>query len=52
MDSTDEIEWISSNPQIVKVNNDGVVAAKRQGKAVIMAKTTSGISKKVVVVVK
>lgn len=47
LDSTDEVMWTSSNPQIVRVSRNGVVFAKKQGSAVVMAKTTSGISKKI-----
>lgn len=52
LDSTDEITWISSNPKVAQVSSDGMVTAKKKGKAVVMAKTTSGISKKVSVYVK
>lgn len=52
LDATDTIAWTSSNPQIAKVNSDGVITAKKQGTAVIMAKTDGGVSKKVKVTVK
>lgn len=52
LDSTDEIKWISSNPKIARVSSEGIVSAVKNGKAVIMAKTTSGISKKINVIVK
>lgn len=42
LDATDTITWISSNPKIVKVNNTGSIIAKKQGAAVVMAKTSSG----------
>ncbi|MDE7310979.1 MAG: Ig-like domain-containing protein [Eubacterium sp.] len=45
LDATDTITWISSNPKIVKVNSKGIIAAKKQGMAVVMAKTESGASK-------
>lgn len=42
LDATDTITWISNNPKIVKVNNTGIIIAKKQGAAVVMAKTSSG----------
>lgn len=47
LDTTDTITWMSSNSKIASVSSKGVVTAKKQGSAVILAKTSSGISKKV-----
>lgn len=52
LDATDTIVWTSSNPKIAKVNSDGIITAKKQGTAVIMAKSSGGVSKKVKVTVK
>lgn len=42
-DSTDKITWISSAPDIVSVDENGVVIAKKIGVAKITATTDSGI---------
>lgn len=42
LDSTDKIEWSSSDPGIASVNSNGIVKAKKKGYATIMAKTSSG----------
>lgn len=51
LDATDTITWLSSNSKIASVNSRGVVTARKQGSAVIMAKTSSGVSKKIKVTV-
>lgn len=51
LDATDTITWLSSNSKIASVNSKGVVTAKKQGSAVIMAKTSGGVSKKIKVTV-
>lgn len=51
-DSTDSITWTSSSPKTASVNSKGIVTAKKQGRAVITARTESGIFKKVQVTVK
>lgn len=51
LDTTDTVTWLSSNSNIVKVNNQGIVTAKKPGRTVIMVKTSSGISKKIKVTV-
>ena len=51
LDATDTITWLSSNSKIASVNSKGVVTARKQGSAVIMAKTSSGVSKKIKVMI-
>lgn len=51
LDATDTITWLSSNSKIASVNSKGVVTAKKQGSAVIMAKTSGDVSKKIKVTV-
>lgn len=52
LETTDTIEWISSDPKIVSVNKNGILKAKRKGYATIMAKTSSGKSAYVKIIVK
>ena len=52
LDATDDITWISSNPKIVKVNRKGMITAKKQGTAVVMAKAGSGATKKIRITVR
>lgn len=41
LESTDKIEWSSSDPRIASVNGSGLVKAKKKGYATVMAKTSS-----------
>lgn len=42
-DSTDSIEWTSSNKKVASVNSNGRVTIKQAGTATITARTSSGI---------
>ncbi len=44
LETTDTVEWTSSNPKVASVTQNGGVKAKKKGYATIMAKTTSGKS--------
>ncbi|MDE7298447.1 MAG: S8 family serine peptidase [Lachnospiraceae bacterium] len=50
-ESTDKLKFSSSNPAVCKVNSAGMVTAIAPGKAVITAKTASGIEKKCTITV-
>ena len=41
-----KLEWSSGNPKVVSVTQQGVIKAKKKGKATILAKTTDGSKKK------
>ncbi len=51
-DSTDQITYVSSDPSIVTVNQQGLLTAISKGKATITVTTSSGISKRCQVTVK
>ena len=44
IDTTEEIKWTSSNPNIVEISNEGVIIAKNGGIATITATCGSNIS--------
>ncbi|MBE5961130.1 MAG: hypothetical protein E7256_07055 [Lachnospiraceae bacterium] len=51
-DSTDQIAYVSSNPKIVTVNQEGLLTAISKGKATITVTASGGASKKCKVTVK
>ena len=50
--TTDKLNWSSSNSKVAVVSSTGKVVAKGKGVAYIKVKTSSGLFKKVKVVVK
>ncbi len=50
--TTDKIFYVSSNPSVVSVSQWGALHAKATGRSIISIKTTSGLVKKFLVVVK
>lgn len=51
-DAEDTISWITSNSKIASVNKTGTITARKRGTAMVVAKASGGLSKKVTIIVK